>query len=144
MGLPFNTEIVRGVGKDGFFTIKNGFTNVHPISVRRNALEIAAVHTAQRPDLTLRAWISQQPRGMGLRQLLETERFVNIPRRVYVWTLYPNNKQKPQNPSVQYIPLEPGDYFFNIENEENAENGYRIFFRDFKIGINDNVQDVQC
>lgn len=140
---PANSRIILGEGQEGFHTIPNTGNNAHEFQIiEGHYLQIAAVHSQRRQDLSLRTWISVNPIGIPDHTIIETNRFVHLPRRTYVWTIYPSGMEQPNVDSIQFRQLNPGRYYFNVKNLENAENGYRLFF--VQIPDGDQMNATKC
>lgn len=139
---PNNTYLITDEGDEGFFTVENASTNVHQFELDNMPVKIAVVHVVRRQDLSLRAWISDVPSGLPFYKIPETDRFVHLPRRSYIWVFYPKGTEAPIDKGIQNIELDKGIYYLNIQNTENARNGYRLFI--IPILSSGDPNEVKC
>lgn len=107
----------------GNYLLNSSETHILPITITTR-LDFNIIHSVNRPDHTLRFWLSKIPRSFGVGWGSRID-FFNIKNVPYSVSIVASTDKKLYNNLYTFL-VSPGTWYVNIQNLENYPNGYKI------------------
>jgi hypothetical protein len=127
--LPLNVNYRETIPYPPVIDINGGMVDVYPFTLPASKkFELYLEQVSERPDFTLRAWISKMPMDDVVEAIAGIQHF-KIPKlQIKLWLS--DNIETNEQYYCNYQLNSGQEYYLNIQNLENTSNRYEIAFID--------------